>query len=57
VKGSGAQVGARELVRLCAELEALVRSGRLGGAAGSVERLEAEYARVRAALVAELRPG
>ncbi|HYB12499.1 MAG TPA: response regulator, partial [Myxococcota bacterium] len=57
LKSSSANVGARELAQLARELEALARSGQTSDAAGIVERMSAEFLRVREALVAERERG
>jgi HPt (histidine-containing phosphotransfer) domain-containing protein len=54
LKGSSANIGARQLARLCEDLEMLGRSGELGRAPGVLTQLEAEFDRVRAALRAEM---
>jgi signal transduction histidine kinase/CheY-like chemotaxis protein/HPt (histidine-containing phosphotransfer) domain-containing protein len=57
LKSSSANVGARELAELAREVEALGRTGQTTEAAGLVERLGAEFLRVRDALVAERERG
>ena len=54
LKGSSANLGARELVSLCAELEAQGRAGVMVGVAAALADVEAEFTRVRRALEAEL---
>jgi HPt (histidine-containing phosphotransfer) domain-containing protein len=56
LKSSSANLGARELSRHCAALEASANAGRLADAAESLAALRAEYARVVPALLAERRP-
>jgi signal transduction histidine kinase/CheY-like chemotaxis protein/HPt (histidine-containing phosphotransfer) domain-containing protein len=57
LKSSSANVGARELSALAREVEALGRAGQTTEAAGLVERIAAEFLRVRDALVAERERG
>jgi HPt (histidine-containing phosphotransfer) domain-containing protein len=54
LKGSASNVGAGAMERLSRELEMAARSGDLSGAPGWVDALDAELARVRAALAAGL---
>ena len=53
LKGSSGNMGARRMSALCAQLQEVGASGDLSRAAGLLERLEAEFARVRPALEAE----
>ena len=57
LKGSCGNMGATGMVAICEKLEDEGRSGELGRAPMLVERLEAEYSRVRAALDRELTGG
>jgi CheY-like chemotaxis protein len=57
LKGSSANMGATRLVTICEELEDAGHSGALERAPALVERLEAEFGRVRAALEKELTKG
>jgi HPt (histidine-containing phosphotransfer) domain-containing protein len=50
VKGSSANFGAADLVDLCRDLELRSRGGDLDGWAASLDAIQAEYARVCAAL-------
>jgi signal transduction histidine kinase/CheY-like chemotaxis protein/HPt (histidine-containing phosphotransfer) domain-containing protein len=50
LKGSGASLGARQLARLCEELELLAQGGDMAHAAEVLERLEVEVERVVDAL-------
>jgi PAS domain S-box-containing protein len=50
LRGASANVGAVVLAEICSELEAQGRSGRLDGAAGLVDRFDAEFERARHAL-------
>ena len=54
LKGSSSNLGALRMGELCAELEALARSGELADADETLARIEAEWARVRAAFDSEL---
>jgi HPt (histidine-containing phosphotransfer) domain-containing protein len=56
LRGSSANFGARALVSLCEDAEAIARSGTTAGTRGSVRRIAAEYERVAEALEA-LRAG
>lgn len=53
LKGSSANVAARRLPGLCADLESLAQRGELAKARDAVDEVEAELERVRAALVGE----
>ena len=57
MKSSSANVGADALAAQCRELEALGRSGNVAAAAPVLAQLDAELARVRAALEAQLTAG
>ena len=57
LKSSSANVGARELAELARELEAVGRTEQTSDAAGLVERMAAEFLRVREALIAERERG
>jgi two-component system, sensor histidine kinase and response regulator len=57
LKSSSANVGARELAELARELEALGHSNQTSDAGGLVERMAAEFLRVREALIAERERG
>jgi HPt (histidine-containing phosphotransfer) domain-containing protein len=50
LRGASANVGAVVLAEICSELEAQGRAARLEGAAGLVERFDAEFTRVGDAL-------
>ena len=52
LKSNSASLGAEDLAVLCRELEEQGRAGALGGAAERLAQVEAEYERVRRALVA-----
>lgn len=52
LKSNSASLGAEDLAVLCRELEEQGRAGALGGAAKRLAQIEAEYERVRRALVA-----
>ena len=52
LKSNSASFGAQELAWLCRELEEQGRAGALGGAAERLAQVEAEYERVRRALLA-----
>jgi two-component system, sensor histidine kinase and response regulator len=52
MKSNSASLGAEDLAVLCRELEEQGRVGVLGGAAERLAQVEAEYERVRRALVA-----
>ncbi|MGI8648771.1 MAG: response regulator, partial [Rubrobacter sp.] len=54
LKGSSGNMGAARMALLCAELQEVNASGNLERAPRLVEELEAEFARVRAALEAEI---
>jgi HPt (histidine-containing phosphotransfer) domain-containing protein len=56
LKGTATTFGAREMQRICIELEALARSGALDGAEGKIQALSAECDRVKAALDQALEP-
>ena len=56
LKGSAANLGARRLAELCADLEAMGERGTLAGANGLFGAIQAEYRRVAEALTAELQP-
>ena len=56
LKGSSANMAARRLPALCADLESLAQRGELGRAGDVVDEVEAELEDVKAALVAELGP-
>jgi signal transduction histidine kinase/CheY-like chemotaxis protein/HPt (histidine-containing phosphotransfer) domain-containing protein len=53
LKSNGADFGATEFSNLCKELEALARSGTLGGARELFSRIDTEYKKVESALRAE----
>ena len=53
LKGSAANLGAREMVGICARLQELGESGGIGAAASLVADLERRFEPVRAALAAE----
>ncbi len=55
MKGSCGYLGANDLLALCREMEGLGRSGVLTEAAPLLERIEAEFKLVQAALEEELR--
>jgi two-component system, sensor histidine kinase and response regulator len=57
LKGSSASLGATMMVRLCEQLEALSQAGSFDGAGELIDRLEALYRRVAAAVTAIVRPG
>ncbi len=57
LKGSAGNMGARLMSELAAGLQDIGASGDLSGAAERVDELEAEFARVRLALVALVRDG
>ncbi len=50
LKSNSANFGAMNLSKLCKELEEIVKSGALDGAAEGIARMEAEYAQVKRAL-------
>jgi len=50
LKSSSATVGALRLAGLCKDMEARARAGNLAQAEHALNRIEIEYARVRAAL-------
>jgi PAS domain S-box-containing protein len=50
LRGASANVGAKALAALCAEIEQHGRHGRLDGGAGLLDRFDTEFARVREAL-------
>jgi HPt (histidine-containing phosphotransfer) domain-containing protein len=52
LKGSSSQIGAVQIVRLCAELEGHVRTADLMGAPDTLRRLDEAFVRVRAHLQA-----
>ena len=54
LKGSCGNMGATRMATICAELEDVGHSGELERASVLVERLEAEFGRVRPALEAEI---
>jgi two-component system, sensor histidine kinase and response regulator len=54
LKGSSSNMGATRMATLCEELEDVVRSGDLSRAPVLIERLKAEFGRVRDALEAEI---
>ena len=54
LKGSSSNLGALRMATLCAELEDIGHSGDLSRAPVLIERLEAEFGRVREALDAEM---
>ncbi len=54
LKGSSVNLGARQMARLCEQLEALGRSGELRRAPEVLAQLEAAFDRARAALRAEV---
>jgi len=54
MKSSSANVGAERLARLCKDLEMIGRSGTTDGASGLLEDAAGEFARVAAALNAQL---
>ena len=54
MKSSSANVGAERLARLCKDLEMIGRSGTTDGASSLLEDAAGEYARVAAALGAQL---
>jgi HPt (histidine-containing phosphotransfer) domain-containing protein len=54
LKGSCGNMGALKMAAICAELEDIGHSGELERAPAFVERLEAEFARVRRALETEI---
>ena len=54
LKGSAATLGARRLAAICEELQARGRAGDMPGASALLPQLDAEFARVRTALSAEL---
>ena len=56
VKGSSANLGATRLTELCGRLEAFGRAGALGDVGTLVDEIDAEFARVCAALDTELAP-
>ncbi len=43
LKGNSSQVGATRLSGLCFELEQAAKAGRLDGAGGMIERIQAEF--------------
>ncbi len=53
-KGSAANFGAAQLATLCQTLESMGKSGEIAGASAYLAQLEAEFARVSAALKASL---
>ncbi len=53
LRGNTANLGARGLSALCRELDALGRTGTTAGALPHLQRIEAEFFRVRVALEAE----
>jgi HPt (histidine-containing phosphotransfer) domain-containing protein len=55
LKGSCGNMGAKRMAAVCAELQDIARSGDLARAPVLVEYLQAEFARVRQALEAEVR--
>ena len=56
LKSSSANLGAQALSDQSAELEQLARAGQLDEAAARIARLDAEYQRVKQALLAEMEP-
>jgi HPt (histidine-containing phosphotransfer) domain-containing protein len=52
LKGSSGNMGAMRMHRLCGDLQGMGTAGGLGRAAPSIDALEAEYALVRARLLA-----
>ena len=56
LKSNSSNFGAMTLSSMCKELEALGKCGELAGAAGQIEQIETEYARVRYALQAAYLP-
>jgi HPt (histidine-containing phosphotransfer) domain-containing protein len=54
LKGSSANMGAKRMEPICAELEEMGRSGDLGTAPLQISRLEGEYGRVRTVFQEEL---
>ncbi len=57
LKGSSGNMGARGMAELCAKLQVVGASGDLSRASPLLERLKAEFGRVRSALKAELQRG
>ncbi len=58
LKGSAGNLGAREMMELCAQLESEARAGRTADLASRTSTLEASYERARSRLVAALQgPG
>jgi len=57
LKGSSANLGARRMVALCAELETLCQAETLDNAAGLLGKLEAEFERVRNRLQTRVKAG
>jgi HPt (histidine-containing phosphotransfer) domain-containing protein len=57
IKGASANVGASVLAGICSELEARGRFAQLDGTGELVERFDAEFRRVRAALGAVVAGG
>ncbi|MBA3730898.1 MAG: Hpt domain-containing protein [Gammaproteobacteria bacterium] len=57
LKGSSANLGARRMVALCAELETLCQAETLDDAAGLLGKLEAEFERVRNRLQTRVKAG
>ncbi len=53
LKGSSANMGARQMARICEELQEAGASGELAEALELLDGLEAEFARVRRALATE----
>ena len=54
LKGSSANLGARQMARLCGDLEMLGQTSDLSQAASLLARIEVEFARVRMALEREI---
>jgi len=54
LKSSSANLGAIELSKMCGKLEAAARAGTIGADLPPLSAIEAEYQRVRAALLTEL---
>jgi HPt (histidine-containing phosphotransfer) domain-containing protein len=54
LKSSSANLGANRLAELCKRLEAAARGGTLGRATPQADEVEAEFERVRAALLREI---
>jgi HPt (histidine-containing phosphotransfer) domain-containing protein len=54
MKSSSASLGAIDLSQMCAKLEAAARAGAIPADAPSAKTIEAEFAEVRVALIAEI---